>query len=100
MAISAEDKAQLRVLWDKVAGREDYGAEAIGRMFETPPPTKTHIPHFNRGQGSPQVELQDKKIIDALTDAVNNIDDLPGTLSDLSDLGTQASSGSPSTSSS
>ncbi|XP_021076842.1 hemoglobin subunit alpha-like [Mus pahari] len=86
MVISAQDKANLRTIWDKVAGRADYGAEAIGRLFESFPPTKTYFPHFDVSKSSPQVQTHGKKVMDALTHAVNHIDDLPGALSDLSDL--------------
>ncbi|XP_031207011.1 hemoglobin subunit alpha-like [Mastomys coucha] len=86
MVLSAEDKANLRTVWDKIAGRADYGAEAIGRMFESFPATKTYFPHFDTGKHSPQIQAHGKKVIDALTVAANNIDDLPGALSALSDL--------------
>ncbi|XP_021041617.1 hemoglobin subunit alpha-like [Mus caroli] len=86
MVISQEDKANLRTIWDKIAGRSDYGAEAIGRLFESFPTTKTYFPHFDVSQRSPQVQAHGKKLMDALTDAVNHVDDLPGALSTLSDL--------------
>uniref|UniRef100_A0A8C6N2G9 Globin domain-containing protein n=1 Tax=Mus spicilegus TaxID=10103 RepID=A0A8C6N2G9_MUSSI len=78
MVISHEDKANLRTIWDKIAGHSDYGAEAIGRLFESFPTTKTYFPHFDVSQRSPQVQAHGKKVMDVLTDAVNHVDELPG----------------------
>lgn len=55
-------------------------------MFLGFPTTKTYFPHFDLSHGSAQVKAHGKKVGDALTLAVGHLDDLPGALSNLSDL--------------
>lgn len=55
-------------------------------MFTGFPTTKTYFPHFDVSHGSAQVQAHGKKVADALTNAANHLDDLPGALSALSDL--------------
>ena len=55
-------------------------------MFLSFPTTKTYFPHFDLSHGSAQVKGHGEKVAAALTKAVGHLDDLPGTLSDLSDL--------------
>nr|ABW88704.1 hemoglobin alpha-subunit [Peromyscus maniculatus] len=87
MVLSAEDKANVKTVWSKIGGhRAEYGAEALGRMFESHPTTKTYFPHFDVSHGSAQVKTQGAKVADALATAADNLDDLPGALSALSDL--------------
>nr|ABN71190.1 hemoglobin alpha subunit 1 [Peromyscus maniculatus]ABN71191.1 hemoglobin alpha subunit 1 [Peromyscus maniculatus]ABW88697.1 hemoglobin alpha-subunit [Peromyscus maniculatus]ABW88771.1 hemoglobin alpha-subunit [Peromyscus maniculatus] len=87
MVLSAEDKANVKTVWSKIGGhRAEYGAEALGRMFESHPNTKTYFPHFDVSHGSAQVKTQGAKVADALATAADNLDDLPGALSALSDL--------------
>ncbi|NXU67113.1 HBA protein, partial [Horornis vulcanius] len=50
---------------------------------------KTYFPHFDLGKGSAQVKGHGKKVAAALVEAVNNIDDIAGALSKLSDLHAQ-----------
>nr|ABW88707.1 hemoglobin alpha-subunit [Peromyscus maniculatus] len=87
MVLSAEDKANVKTVWSKIGGHgADYGAEALERMFESHPTTKTYFPHFDVSHGSAQVKTQGAKVADALATAADNLDDLPGALSALSDL--------------
>ncbi|XP_007955633.1 hemoglobin subunit alpha [Orycteropus afer afer] len=87
MVLSGDDKANVKAAWGKVGGKAgDYGAEALERTFLSFPPTKTYFPHFDLSHGSAQVKAHGKKVADALTHAVGHMDDLPGALSDLSDL--------------
>nr|ACD74606.1 alpha-globin subunit [Peromyscus maniculatus] len=87
MVLSAEDKANVKTVWSKIGGhRAEYGAEALGRMFESHPTTKTYLPHFDVSHGSAQVKTQGAKVADALATAADNLDDLPAALSALSDL--------------
>nr|AJQ21833.1 alpha-globin [Peromyscus keeni]AJQ21834.1 alpha-globin [Peromyscus keeni]AJQ21836.1 alpha-globin [Peromyscus keeni]AJQ21837.1 alpha-globin [Peromyscus keeni]AJQ21838.1 alpha-globin [Peromyscus keeni] len=87
MVLSAEDKANVKTVWSKTGGhRAEYGAEALGRMFESHPTTKTYFPHFDVSHGSAQVKTQGAKVADALATAADNLDELPGALSALSDL--------------
>nr|P11755.1 RecName: Full=Hemoglobin subunit alpha-1; AltName: Full=Alpha-1-globin; AltName: Full=Hemoglobin alpha-1 chain [Tadarida brasiliensis] len=85
--LSPEDKNNVKAAWSKVGGQAgDYGAEALERMFLSFPTTKTYFPHFDLSHGSAQVKGHGKKVGEALTTAVNHMDDLPGALSTLSDL--------------
>nr|AIC83983.1 alpha-globin HBA-T3 [Myodes glareolus]AIC83984.1 alpha-globin HBA-T3 [Myodes glareolus]AID57475.1 alpha-globin [Myodes glareolus]AID57476.1 alpha-globin [Myodes glareolus]AID57478.1 alpha-globin [Myodes glareolus] len=87
MVLSEEDKSNIRTTWSKISGdAAEYGAEALERMFLAYPTTKTYFPHFDVSHGSAQVKAHGKKVADALTNAVGHLDDLPGALSDLSDL--------------
>nr|ABW88719.1 hemoglobin alpha-subunit [Peromyscus maniculatus] len=87
MVLSAEDKANVKTAWSKIGGHHaEYGAEALGRMFESHPTTKTYFPHFDVSHSSAQVKTQGAKVADALATAADNLDDLPAALSALSDL--------------
>ncbi|XP_054247122.1 hemoglobin subunit alpha-A [Indicator indicator] len=90
MVLSASDKTNVKGLFAKIGGQaDDYGAETLARMFATYPQTKTYFPHFDVSAGSGQVKAHGKKVAGALIEAVNNIDDIAGALSKLSDLHAQ-----------
>ncbi|NXL73636.1 HBA protein, partial [Leptocoma aspasia] len=90
MVLSAADKSNVKAVFSKIGGHADeYGADALERMFVTYPQTKTYFPHFDLGKGSAQVKGHGKKVAGALVEAVNHIDDLAGALSKLSDLHAQ-----------
>ncbi|NXI44966.1 HBA protein, partial [Galbula dea] len=90
MVLSASDKTNVKGIFSKMGGQvENYGAEALERMFVTYPPTKTYFPHFDLSHGSAQVKAHGKKVAAALVEAVNHIDDIAGALSKLSDLHAQ-----------
>ncbi|XP_050824468.1 hemoglobin subunit alpha-A [Gopherus flavomarginatus] len=90
MVLTAGDKANVRTVWAKVGGHlEDYGSEALERLFTVYPSTKTYFPHFDLHHDSAQIRAHGKKVLSALGDAVNHIDDIPGALSKLSDLHAQ-----------
>nr|AGS13718.1 hemoglobin alpha [Ochotona dauurica] len=87
MVLSPADKANVKAAWGKVGSHAgEYGAEALERMFLSFPTTKTYFPHLDVSHGSAQVKAHGKKVADALTQAVDHLDDLPGALSALSDL--------------
>ncbi|XP_043833342.1 hemoglobin subunit alpha-like [Dromiciops gliroides] len=87
MVLSSSDKTHVKSIWGKVGGNAGaYAAEALERTFLSFPTTKTYFPHFDLSHGSAQVKGHGQKIGDALTQAVAHVDDLPGTLSSLSDL--------------
>ncbi|CAO2642401.1 Hemoglobin subunit alpha [Lemmus lemmus] len=87
MVLSGDDKTNIKNAWGKIGGHAaEYGAEALERMFVVYPTTKTYFPHFDVSHGSAQVKGHGKKVADALTTAVEHLDDLPGALSALSDL--------------
>ncbi|XP_017453102.1 hemoglobin subunit theta 1B isoform X1 [Rattus norvegicus] len=56
------------------------------RTFLAFPSTKTYFPHLDLKPGSSQVKAHAQKVADALTLAAHHLDDLPGSLSALSDL--------------
>ncbi|NXB81886.1 HBA protein, partial [Donacobius atricapilla] len=90
MVLSAADKSHVKGAFSKIGGQvDDYGAETLERMFATYPQTKTYFPHFDLGKGSAQVKSHGKKVAAALGAAANNIDDIAGALSKLSDLHAQ-----------
>nr|ACH45909.1 putative hemoglobin alpha [Taeniopygia guttata] len=90
MVLSAGDKSNVKAVFGKIGGQADeYGADALERMFATYPQTKTYFPHFDLGKGSAQVKGHGKKVAAALVEAANNVDDLAGALSKLSDLHAQ-----------
>ncbi|NXM79519.1 HBA protein, partial [Oenanthe oenanthe] len=90
MVLSANDKANVKAAFGKIGGQaEEYGAETLERMFATYPQTKTYFPHFDLSKGSAQVKGHGKKVAAALVEAANNIDDIAGALSKLSDLHAQ-----------
>uniref|UniRef100_A0A8B9D0Y5 Hemoglobin subunit alpha-A n=1 Tax=Anser brachyrhynchus TaxID=132585 RepID=A0A8B9D0Y5_9AVES len=88
--LTADDKKIIAQLWEKVAGHQDeFGNEALQRMFTAYPQTKTYFPHFDLQHGSAQIKAHGKKVAAALVEAVNHIDDIAGALSKLSDLHAQ-----------
>nr|6IYI_A Chain A, Alpha chain [Acipenser stellatus] len=90
-SLTSADKSHVRSIWSKAGGSaEEIGAEALGRMLESFPNTKTYFDHYaDLSVSSAQVHTHGKKIIDALTTAVNHIDDITGALSSLSTLHAQ-----------
>lgn len=56
------------------------------RTFLAFPSTKTYFAHLDLSPGSAQVKAHGQKVADALTLAVDHLDDLPRALSALSDL--------------
>ncbi|XP_015421058.1 PREDICTED: hemoglobin subunit alpha isoform X1 [Myotis davidii] len=87
MVLSPADKTNIKAAWEKVGAHAgDYGAEALERTFVAFPSTKTYFAHLDLRPGSAQVKAHGQKVADALTLAVNHLDDLPRALSALSDL--------------
>nr|ASO75698.1 hemoglobine alpha globin subunit [Tympanoctomys barrerae] len=87
MVLSPADKTNVKTAWGKIGGHgAEYGAEALFRMFLSFPTTKTYFHHFDMSAGSAQIKSHGKKVSDALTTAVEHLDDLPTALSALSDL--------------
>lgn len=56
------------------------------RLFLSYPPTKTYFPHFDLSQGSAQLRGHGSKVMNAIGEAVKNIDDIRGALAKLSEL--------------
>ncbi|NXN45271.1 HBA2 protein, partial [Rhinoptilus africanus] len=83
--LTADDKKLILQIWEKVLGhQEDFGAEALERMFITYPQTKTYFPHFDLHHGSDQIRGHGKKVVSALGNAVKSLDNLSQALSELS----------------
>ncbi|OXB51115.1 UNVERIFIED_CONTAM: hypothetical protein H355_014251, partial [Colinus virginianus] len=56
------------------------------RLFSSYPQTKTYFPHFDLSQGSVQLRGHGSKVLNAIGEAVKNIDDIRGALAKLSEL--------------
>ncbi|MBN3296278.1 hemoglobin subunit alpha [Amia ocellicauda] len=82
MSLSAKDKQNVKALWGKASSKlDDIGHEALARMLYVYPQTKTYFSHFSDiSYGSAPVRKHGKTIVGAITDAVNNIDDLAGSV--------------------
>nr|AFI98492.1 hemoglobin subunit alpha-D [Phoenicopterus roseus] len=85
------DKKLVTQIWEKATQSlpEDFGGEALERLFIVYPQTKTYFPHFDLQPGSAQVKAHGKKVAGALAEAANHIDDIASALSKLSDLHAQ-----------
>lgn len=87
MALSQTDHRLVLALWKKMGSNVGiYTTEALERTFLAFPSTKTYFPHLDLKPGSSQVKAHAQKVADALTLAAHHLDDLPGSLSALSDL--------------
>ncbi|PIO26168.1 Hemoglobin subunit alpha-C [Aquarana catesbeiana] len=87
MALNCDDKAHIRAIWPCLASHaEQYGAEALHRMFLCHPQTKTYFPNFDFHANSAHLKNHGKKVMNALTDAVKHLDHPEASLSSLSDL--------------
>ncbi|CAO2642395.1 Hemoglobin subunit theta-1 [Lemmus lemmus] len=87
MSLSQTDRALVLALWKKMSTNVGiYTTEALERTFMAFPSTKTYFPHLDLSPGSSQVKAHGQKVADALTLAAHHLDDLPGSLSALSDL--------------
>ncbi|KAM9261351.1 hemoglobin subunit alpha-A [Cariama cristata] len=90
MVLTTSDKNNVKTVFAKVGGSaEQLGAETLDRMFTAYPQTKTYFPHFDVHHGSAQIKAHGKKVVAALIEACNHIDDIAGALSKLSDLHAQ-----------
>ncbi|XP_056390847.1 hemoglobin subunit alpha-2-like [Hyla sarda] len=87
MALDADNKGLIQAIWTPIAAHADqYGAEALYRMFLSSPQTKTYFPNFDLHKDSPDIRAHGKKVFDALTKAAQHLDNIEGALSNLSDL--------------
>uniref|UniRef100_A0A8C3RNS5 Globin domain-containing protein n=1 Tax=Chelydra serpentina TaxID=8475 RepID=A0A8C3RNS5_CHESE len=85
--LTTDEKQLIQHAWEKVLGhQEDFGAEALERMFLSFPPTKTYFPHFDLHHDSEQIRHHGKKVVTALGNAVRHMDNLSEALSELSNL--------------
>ncbi|MEJ1287567.1 nitrogen permease regulator-like 3 [Cricetulus griseus] len=87
MALTQTDRALVLALWKKMSTNVGiYTTEALERTFVAFPSTKTYFAHLDLSPGSSQVKAHGQKVADALTLAAHHLDDLPDSLSALSDL--------------
>ncbi|XP_045705137.1 hemoglobin subunit theta-1 [Phyllostomus hastatus] len=87
MVLSSADREALCALWRKLGNNVGiYTTEALERTFLAFPSTKTYFLHLDLRPGSAQVKAHGQKVADALSLAVDHLDDLPGALSALSNL--------------
>ncbi|MCI4392287.1 hypothetical protein PGIGA_G00144180 [Pangasianodon gigas] len=88
MSLSAKDKAVVKDLWAKISPKaDDIGSEALGRLFEVYPQTKTYFAHWSDlHPGAAQVKKHGAVIVRKIGEAIGHIDDLTGALSSLSEL--------------
>ncbi|KAG7325187.1 hypothetical protein KOW79_011503 [Hemibagrus wyckioides] len=88
MSLSEKDKEIVKTLWAKISPAADQlGCEALSRMFLVFPQTKTYFSHWpDLSSGSSSVKAHGKKVMEGIGEAVNNIDDLFGAMSNLSEL--------------
>ncbi|NXK47464.1 HBA2 protein, partial [Chauna torquata] len=85
--LTAEEEKLIMHTWENVVGhQEEFGAETLERMFIAYPQTKTYFPHFDLHHGSDQIRGHGKKVVNALGNAVKNLDNLSHALSELSNL--------------
>ncbi|KAM5156670.1 hemoglobin subunit alpha-3-like [Mantella aurantiaca] len=87
MTLSASEKAAVLSIWNKISSQvNDLGGEALDRLFLSFPQTKTYFAHFDQTPGSADIKAHGGKVLNALGNAANHLDDLAGALSTLSDL--------------
>ncbi|XP_068003340.1 hemoglobin subunit zeta [Melanerpes formicivorus] len=87
MTLTQAEKAAVVTIWAKVATQvESIGAESLERLFFSYPSTKTYFPHFDLSQGSAHLRSHGSKVLNAIGEAVKNVDDIRGALAKLSEL--------------
>ncbi|CAJ0940674.1 unnamed protein product [Ranitomeya imitator] len=90
MTFSEAEKAAISSLAAKISPHaDDFGAEALDRMFLSYPQTKTYFSHFDLSAGSKDLRSHGGKIVKAIGNAAQHVDDLDHALSSLSDLHAQ-----------
>ncbi|KAM4698626.1 hemoglobin subunit alpha-3-like [Rhinophrynus dorsalis] len=87
MTLSDAEKVAILCIWGKASGNVNaLGAEALERLFLSFPQTKTYFSHFDLSHGSHDLEVHGGKVLSAIGEAANHLDNLDGALSTLSDL--------------
>ncbi|XP_038618596.1 hemoglobin subunit alpha-1-like [Tachyglossus aculeatus] len=87
MVLTDAERKEVSALAGKASGHtEEYGAEALERLFLSFPTTKTYFSHMDLSKGSAQVKAHGKKVTEALIKAAGHFDDMDSALSALSDL--------------
>ncbi|CAI5791760.1 hemoglobin subunit alpha-D-like [Podarcis lilfordi] len=87
MKLTAEECKLIKSCWSKLAPeREDIGGEAMTRLFQVYTQSKIYFSHFDLCPGSNDIHHHGQKIFKALDRVINNLENIRGALSELSDL--------------
>ncbi|KAG9465257.1 hypothetical protein GDO78_018599 [Eleutherodactylus coqui] len=87
MPLSTSERAHVQSIMSKIVPQaNELGGEALEKMFLSFPQTKTSFPHLDLSPGSADLKNHGAKILKALGNAANHLDDLHGNQSSLSDL--------------
>ncbi|CAB1341797.1 unnamed protein product [Coregonus sp. 'balchen'] len=88
MSLSAKDKANVKAIWGKILPKSDeIGEQALSRMLVVYPQTKAYFSHWaSVAPGSAPVKKHGITIMNQIDECVNNMDNLFGFLSKLSEL--------------
>ncbi|KAM5152871.1 hemoglobin subunit alpha-5-like [Mantella aurantiaca] len=90
MTFSDAEKAAIVSIWAKISGNVNaLGAEALERLFLSFPQTKTYFSHFDLSHDSKDLHRHGGKVLNAIGNAAQHLDDLDHALSALSDLHAQ-----------
>ncbi|XP_063775915.1 hemoglobin heart muscle subunit alpha-type-like [Pseudophryne corroboree] len=77
MVLSDSEKTAITSLWGKIAPEaNNIGAEAMERLFQNHPETKSYFGRFDLSPGSKDLLTHGGKIINALGEAAKNLDNL------------------------
>ncbi|XP_053551142.1 hemoglobin larval subunit alpha-like [Bombina bombina] len=87
MTLSAAEKSAILSLWGKISSNvSTIGAEALDRLFQSFPQTKTYFHHFDLTPGSADLQAHGGKVLSAIGEAAKHLDNLDEALAKISDL--------------
>ncbi|KAM8933345.1 hemoglobin subunit alpha-5-like [Pelodytes ibericus] len=90
MTLSDCEKETITSIWAKMSGNvKALGGEALERLFVCHAGSKSYFRHLNLSHGSEDINNQGGKILNAIGEATNHLDDLDEAFSKLSDLHAQ-----------
>uniref|UniRef100_A0A8C5N1D8 Globin domain-containing protein n=1 Tax=Leptobrachium leishanense TaxID=445787 RepID=A0A8C5N1D8_9ANUR len=89
--MSTVQKEALRSFWDKIAPEaKPLGSEAMYRLLNVYPCTKSYFMHYDQSQSSPDLLIHGGKVMNAIGAGIKNIDhNLCGEMGGLPDLHTK-----------
>ncbi|XP_037670952.1 hemoglobin subunit zeta [Choloepus didactylus] len=87
MSLTKSERTIILSMWGKISTQADtIGTEALERLFASYPQTKTYFPHFDLRPGSAQLRAHGSKVLAAVGDAVQSLEQVAGALARLSEL--------------